>query len=126
MQAAFYLGWAIAGVLVAIGVYALSAPHAVSRHYGVEAHGRDALAFVRASGVRDIALGVLLAAVAFVHSLPLLIIFAAIGIIVSIADLRIIGHHGEVKRFHRPHAIHASGIVAFVLVIAMALFAIGR
>jgi len=53
-------------------------------------------------------------------------VLAVVGIAVSITDLLILSHHGGVRRFHPAHAVHASGIVAFVLVIAMALFAIGR
>jgi uncharacterized protein YjeT (DUF2065 family) len=126
MSAVFYLGWAIAIVLVIIGLYALAAPHALSRGYGVLADGHDAHGYVRATGIRDVALGVLLGATAYFHSLPLLIVFAAVGIVVSIADFAIVWHHGHERRFHAAHGIHASGIVAFVLIIAMAAFAIGR
>jgi hypothetical protein len=126
MSAVFLLGWVVAVVLLLIGLYALVSPHAVARGYGVHADGHDAHGYVRATGIRDIALGVLLGAVAYFHSLPLLIVFAAVGIVVSIADLTIVWHHAHERRVHVAHGIHASGIVAFVLIIAMALFAIGR
>lgn len=126
MAAAFYLGWAIAVVLVAVGIYALVAPHALAQRYGVEAQGHDAAGWVRATGIRDIALGVALGATAYLHALTLLIVLAAMGIVVSIADFRIVTHHGGTQRHHAAHAIHASGVVAFILVIAMALFAVGR
>lgn len=121
----YYLAWAIAVVLIAVGLYALVKPHDLARRYGVDAHGSDAAAFVRATGIRDVAIGVTLAAVAFFHILPLLVVLAVMGLVVSIADFRIVSHHAE-HRHHAAHAIHASGIVAFILVIAMALFAIGR
>ena len=123
---AFYLGWIIAVVLVAIGLYALLAPHSVARHYGVSVEGERETAYVRATGIRDVAIGVVLAATAYYHSLPLLIVFAVVGIAVSIADLYVVSRHGGHHRPHAAHAIHASGIVAFILVIAMALFAVGR
>lgn len=126
MSAVYYLGWAIAVVLILIGIWALVSPHAVAREYGVPVEGHEAAGFVRATGIRDIAIGIVLAATAYLHVLWLLVIVAVVGIAVSIGDLWVVSHHGGTRRFHRAHAIHASGIVAFVLVIAMALFAVGR
>lgn len=125
MAAVYILAWIIAIVLIGVGVYALISPHVLGRHYGVEVEGHKAAGFVRATGIRDIAIGVVLAAAAYFHSIPLLIVIAVVGIVVSIVDLAIVSHHGGAHRFHPAHAIHASGIVAFILVIAMALFAIG-
>jgi hypothetical protein len=113
-------------VLVAVGLAALLAPHWLARHYGVSVEGHRESGFVRATGIRDVAIGVVLGAAAYLHALSLLIVLAVAGIAVSIVDLWIVSHHGGVRRFHPAHAIHASGIVAFILVIAMALFAIGR
>ena len=126
MNLAFDLGWVIAVVLVFVGVYALGAPHRLGRHYGVSVEGEAAAGFVRATGVRDIAIGVALAATAYFHVLPLLVVFAVVGIAVSAVDLWIVWRHGHARRPHVAHAIHASGVVAFVLVLAMALFAIGK
>ncbi|MFZ0030754.1 MAG: DUF4267 domain-containing protein, partial [Candidatus Cybelea sp.] len=86
-----------------------------------EAHG-----YVRATGIRDVALGVALGATAYFQYLPLLIVLSVAAIAVSVADLWIVWHHGGARRLHPAHAIHASGVVAFVLIIAMALFAIGK
>lgn len=126
VAAVYILAWIIAIVLIGVGIYALISPHALGRHYGVEVEGHKAAGFVRATGIRDIAIGVVLAAAAYLHSLPLLIVIAVVGIIVSITDFVIVSHHGGAHRFHPAHGIHASGVVAFILVIAMALFAIGR
>jgi hypothetical protein len=126
MGAVFYLGWAIAVVLVAVGVYAIASPHSLAHRYGVSVEGHDAVGWVRATGIRDVALGAALGAAAYVHSLPVLVVLAVAGILVSTGDLWIVSHHGGMRRYHAAHGIHASGIVAFVLVLAMALFAIGR
>jgi hypothetical protein len=67
-----------------------------------------------------------LGATAYYRILPLLVVLAVMGIAVSIADLWVVWHHGGLRRPHAAHAFHASGIVAFILVIAMALFAVGR
>jgi hypothetical protein len=126
VSAAYDLGWAIAVVLVGVGIYALAAPTQLGRRYGVAVEGHEALGYVRATGIRDVAFGVALAATAYLHALSLLVVLAVVGIAVSIADLWIVWHHGHARRPHVAHAIHASGIVAFILVLAMALFAIGK
>ncbi len=112
-------------VLVAVGIWALAAPHALAHRYGVSIEGHAAGSYVRATGIRDVALGVVLGATAYAQYVPLLIVLGVVGIVISVADFWIAWHHGA-KRPHSAHAIHASGIVAFVLVLAMALFAIGR
>ena len=126
MTIAFYLGWLIAAVLVVIGLYALFDPHALARHYGVAVEGEREKGFVRATGIRDVAIGVVLAATAHYRVLPLLIVLAVVGVVVSLSDLWVVARHGGHRRLHTAHAIHASGVVAFLLIIAMALFAIGR
>lgn len=126
MSLVLLLGWIVAGVLVAVGIVALAAPHALARNYGVAADGHAAAGFVRATGIRDLALGGILAATVYVGNLPLVAVFAIAGIAVSCADLFIAWHHGHERRVRPAHAIHASGIVAFVLILAMALFALGR
>ena len=126
MSIAFYIAWTIAVVLIVIGIYALVAPHRLGRGYGVPVEGHGAAGFVRATGVRDIAFGVALAASAYFHSMSLLIVLAVAGIVVSIVDFAIVWHHGHARRLHAAHAVHASGVVAFILIIARALFAIGR
>jgi ABC-type Fe3+ transport system permease subunit len=126
MSAAIDLGWVIAIVLVAVGVAALAAPRWVARHYGVSIEGHRETAYVRATGIRDVAIGIVLAATAYFQFLPLLIVVAAVGIGVSVADLWVVIHHGGAHRPRVAHAIHGSGIVAFILIITMALFAVGR
>jgi ABC-type Fe3+ transport system permease subunit len=126
VTAAIYLGWIIAIVLIAVGLYAWMAPHSLARRYGVSVEGERETAYVRATGIRDVAIGVVLAATAYLHVLPLLIVVAAVGVLVSVADLWVVARHGGHHRPHVAHAVYASGIVAFILVIAMALFAIGR
>jgi Domain of unknown function (DUF4267) len=141
MAAAFDLAWIIAVVLVGIGLYALVRPGDLARRYGVpiekdkhetakDRHEesderRQEAAYVRATGTRDIAIGVLLAATAYFRNVPLLIVFAVVGIVVSIVDLGIVHRHGDPPH-HTAHAIHGSGIIAFILILSMALFAIGR
>jgi hypothetical protein len=110
---------------VAVGAYAILAPHALAHRYGVAAGGHEGTGWVRATGIRDVALGVALGATAYLHARGLLVVLAVMGAIVSAVDLRIVLHHGGTQRHRAAPAIHATGVVAFILIIAMALFAIG-
>jgi len=62
------IGWILAalaaGLLVGVGAAALVAPRAAMAQYGIVVDEPRALAFVRAMGVRDLALGVLVALLA--------------------------------------------------------------
>ncbi|MBV9717913.1 MAG: DUF4267 domain-containing protein [Candidatus Eremiobacteraeota bacterium] len=125
MSIAYIVAWAVAAVLVGVGLFALASPAALARRYGIAVHGHDAAGWVRATGIRDVALGVVLAAAAYTHARALTIVVAAMGIVISIADLGIVMRHGGSEKHRGAHAGHAAGIVAFVLVLAMALFAVG-
>lgn len=58
------LGFALTGFvalsLLGIGVFALAAPRASARQFGIELEDPRALAFLRAMGARDLAIGALL------------------------------------------------------------------
>lgn len=62
------LGWALSAVaivsLVAIGFGALAAPRRAAAAYGIVLDDQRALAFIRAMGARDLAIGGLLAVIA--------------------------------------------------------------
>jgi hypothetical protein len=125
MSIAYAVAWAVAVLMVGIGVFAIAAPKALARRYGIAVQGHDSTGWVRATGIRDVALGVVLAATAYLHARTLMIVIAAMGIVISCADLRIAMHHGGPARERSSHAGHAAGIIAFVLVLTMALFAVG-
>jgi Domain of unknown function (DUF4267) len=125
MSFLYILAWIFAVGLVCVGLYSLLAPRLLAGHYGVEVEHHTGEGYVRATGVRDIALGVILGAIAYTHARSLLIIFAIVAIVVSLVDLLLVRNHGGHRGVHHSHAIHASGIVASILILAMALFAIG-
>lgn len=58
------IGWSLAGMaaiaLMAIGIGALVAPRASALQYGIVVDDPRALAFLRAMGIRDVALGAVL------------------------------------------------------------------
>lgn len=126
MSVVFILTWIVAIGLACIGLYSLLAPRALARHYGVAVEHHTGEGYVRATGVRDLALAIVLGAIAYTHATPLLIVFAIVAIVVSLVDLLVVRSHGGHRGMHHSHAIHASGIIAFILILTMALFAIGR
>jgi hypothetical protein len=125
MSVLFILAWIFAIGLVCVGLYSLLAPRLLAGHYGVAVEHHSGEGYVRATGVRDVALGVILGAIAYTHSRSLLIVFAVVAIVISVVDLVLVRNHGGHHRMHSSHAIHAGGIVAFILILTMALFAIG-
>ena len=79
------IGLALTGLVVlgllGIGVGALLAPRASARQYGIVLDDARALAFIRAMGVRDLVLGVLLLLLASAERRDLL----AVGVVASAA-----------------------------------------
>lgn len=115
----------LALALVFVGVYALIEPARMAVFYGLPVEGASAAGFARATGIRNLAFGVALGAAAYFRDKPLLVVLAATGILLSLADFSIAYHAGG-KQLRLAHGFHASGIVAFVLVLTMILFIFGR
>jgi hypothetical protein len=113
--------------LVVLGVAALVNPIGMSHFYGIPIEGEHAhgLGFVRAAGNRDLVIGLVLGAAVYYRFWPLIDVMLAAGVLLALGDFWI-AYHAAGQRFHKAHAMHGAGIVAFVLVLAMALFAIGR
>jgi Domain of unknown function (DUF4267) len=111
--------------LVILGIAAMASPVGMAHFYGLPVADDPGLGFVRATGSRDLIIGLVLAAAIWYQYWPLIDVLLAAGILLSLGDFWI-AYHAAGKRFHRGHSVHASGIVAFVLVLLMALFAIGR
>lgn len=118
------VGGLVALGLIVVGIVALFAPHAMARAYGLPLEGHAAAGFARATGIRDVALGAILAAAVYYRDVPLIVVLSIAGIVLSVTDFAIAYHAGG-KRLRREHAVHVAGGVAFVLVLTMALFAIG-
>jgi hypothetical protein len=123
MTAVAIVAFIVAIALIAIGLWALFDPHRMSRAYGLPAEGAHAHGFTRATGIRDIVIGGILLTAGFLHNLPFIAVLGMAGIVLSIADF-VIAYNGNGRRLHRSHANHAAGIIAFILVATMALWAI--
>jgi hypothetical protein len=119
------VGTILALALIVVGVLAVLTPKMLAHAYGVPVEGEAAYGFVRATGVRDIGFGAALIVGVAMHDTLLIAIFGGVGILCSIADFGIAYHAGG-RRFKPAHVLHAGGVAAFVLMLAMALFAIGK
>jgi len=115
----------VALALVLFGAAALIDPGRMAHLYGIPVEGDPAHGFVRATGIRDLVIGLVLGATIAYRDWPLIDVMLAGGIVLAAGDFWIV-YHAAGRRFHPAHAAHAGGIVAFVLILAMALFAIGR
>ena len=94
--------------LLAIGVGAVVAPAASSGHYGLLTNDGAGLAFVRATGARDIALGLATLAFAAAPETTALRTIVAIGVAVALADAAIVTVHASPARPAR-RTVHLLG-----------------
>ncbi|HEY3675981.1 MAG TPA: DUF4267 domain-containing protein [Candidatus Tumulicola sp.] len=113
----------VAIALIGVGLWALFDPHRMSHAYGLPAEGTHAHGFTQATGIRDLVIGGILLAAGAWHNLPFIAVLGVAGILLSIGDFWI-AYNGNGRRLHRAHAGHAAGIIAFILVATMALWAI--
>ncbi len=110
--------------LIAIGVLALLAPERLARSYGVEIGDRAGAAFVRATGVRDALLGLILAGAAYLQDAIVLVTLCIAGFVLSLADFAIAFGYG--RRFRSEHLAHIGGAVGFAVITALLLTLLRR
>ena len=101
---------ASAGV-IGIGALGVAFPKPVSRAFGVAAEDDSALAYVRATSVRDVAIGAMLLAAAARGKRGPLQVAAAAGAAISIGDLLV-----AKRPIHAGGAAYFMGILALLLV----------
>lgn len=112
-------GLAAAGLL-AVGILALLLPQRLSRSYGVPVKGAPAIDWVRATGARDTALGLIFASAVYLRDHRTLLILCLAGLALSLADFAI-AFGAANKRVRSEHGAHIGGAIGFaVLVILLA------
>ena len=121
------IGWVLSllvpFVLVAVGVAALVAPRTSSSQYGIVMDDSRALAFIRAMGVRDVVIGILLALLALERSREGLAwgmfaaaLVAVVDFAVVTADRRAAAVPGVTRGgFDRSCWLHAVGGIGLVV-----------
>ena len=103
------------GAFVLIGAFAIALPAQLARGYGIPVSGRDALSFVRATGARDAALGIILLAATVSGTEPLLRVVVATGCAVALADFAL-AYGGAGRQLRPQHLTHLAGAIAFAVI----------
>ncbi len=112
----------MAAALCTVGAGAILAPRTSARIYGFTTTDPAALAFVRAAGARDVALGLLIAVTSRLERREAVTAAVGAGVIVAAADVVIAA--GGKPRARSSLGVHASGAVA--LGVTHALLHLGR
>lgn len=110
------LSLAAGAAFILIGSFALAVPQRLARTYGSPVTERGGLAFVRATGIRDMALGAVLIAAVLHGDAFLLRVVIASGCIIALADLAI-AYTGAERRLRPEHAAHLAGAIGFALIL---------
>lgn len=103
--------------LLAVGALALISPQRLSRSYGVEVTDATSIVWVRATGARDILLGILLAVAAFLDDTPELLVLCAAGLALSLIDFLLAMTFA--RRLRSEHGAHIGGAIAFLVIIVL-------
>jgi hypothetical protein len=106
----FLLAAAAGAGFVAVGTGALLAPKTFSGAFGLPAEDRTALAYVRATGVRDVILGALV--LASLGDPPALRRVLAFSSVLGLADAVTVA---KIRGPQLQHVAHLGGFVALVL-----------
>ena len=109
------LAYLAATAFIAIGLGALLAPATSSQQYGLSTKEPIALAYVRALGVRDLVLGLLLISFALMRDSGAAAIVAEFGALVGLADFLIVAS-SRGKEARRNLVIHGVGTVGLLAV----------
>ena len=125
MHALAYTLSAFAGAaFICIGIFALVLPDRLSREYGVPVTGRGALAFVRATGARDVALGIIVLAATVANAELLLRVTVATGCFVALGDFAL-AYDGAERRIRPQQITHLAGAIGFAVILLL-LFHVRR
>jgi len=96
--------------LVVLGVGAIVAPRPSAAGYGLPTADPVALALIRALGIRDIVLGLIVAALAYRDAFAALAATTLFLILVAIGDALIVGSSGGKRRSIAIHVVGAVGL----------------
>lgn len=104
--------------LVAIGTLALLSPQRLARTYGITVTAREGLAYVRATGARDVIIGALFGVSVYLQDTLSLLLFCGAGLLLSLADFCIAFFMGG-RRFRSELGAHLGGALAFIVLLAL-------
>ena len=96
-----------------LSVLFILAPVAGARVYGLEAHTAAPLFYIRAIGLRDLALSCYILGLTLVGQRQALAILLALTIVIPVGDLFLLGLTGTGEALN--YALHAMSLLAFAL-----------
>jgi hypothetical protein len=106
--------------LLAVGALGVAFPTPLAHSFGVPLGDRSAVVFVRATGVRDIALGAVLLAASLRGSGGVLLVAVIACLAISLADFANAFFGGD-RVLHRQHVVHVGGAALFAAILALLL-----
>jgi hypothetical protein len=107
------LAYAAAAAFIGIGLGALLAPATSSQQYGLATEDATALAFVRALGVRDLVLGLLLLAFSLARAHDAVAVVAEFSALVGLSDFLIVAS-SRGKQAGRNLLLHGVGTIGLL------------
>ncbi|MDP9018622.1 MAG: DUF4267 domain-containing protein [Candidatus Eremiobacteraeota bacterium] len=113
------LSIAVGLMFILIGTAALAQPAILSHLYGLYVHERNGRGFVRATGARDVAFGVLI--IAFVFLYPgALVVTLGVGACLGLADLLIVwSGNGRFEPLLWTHVIGFLGVALIATIVGI-------
>lgn len=105
--------------LIAVGALALVSPRRLARSYGVGVTDAPSFVYVRATGARDLILGIVFAAATYRGDPVALLFLCALGLLLSLADFTLAFTFA--RSFRSELAAHIGGAIGFIIIIALLL-----
>lgn len=104
--------------LLAVGALGLAFPTPLAQSFGVPLGDKSAVVFVRATAVRDLALGAVLLAASLRGAGGVLLVGIVACLAISIADF-VNAFFGGDRVLHRQHVVHIGGAALFAAILAL-------
>jgi uncharacterized protein DUF4267 len=104
--------------LLAVGALGVIFPAPLAHSFGMPLSDKSAVVFVRATGVRDIALGALLLAASLRGAGIVLLVGIVACLAISLADFANAFFAGD-RVLHRQHVVHIGGAALFAAILAL-------
>lgn len=108
------------GGLIAVGALGVALPSPLAHSFGVPLTDKSAAVFVRATGVRDAALGAVVLAASLRGAGGVLLVAAIACLVISIADF-LNAFFASDRVLHRQHVVHVGGAALFAAIVALLL-----
>lgn len=106
--------------LVAVGGLGVAFPTPLAQSFGMPLRDKAAVVFVRATGVRDLALGAVLLAASLRGAGDVLLVGVIACLVISLADFAN-AFFGADRVLHRQHVVHIGGAALFAAILALLL-----